>query len=57
MYSKLFVSVVLLSFIQSFAMDCKFEAADGIHYDLSALRNDDEDYRIYDYLNTAVNQT
>lgn len=57
MFSKLFVIVVVLSFIQSFAADCKFEAADGIHYDLSALINNKEDYRIYDYLNTAVNQT
>ena len=56
MYFKIFVSVVLLSLIQSTAIDCTFEAADGIHYDLSALINNNEDYRIYDYLQTSKNQ-
>lgn len=58
MYFKIFVSVVLLSMIQSMALDCTYEASDGIHYDLSPLMNDDEDYIIHDYLGaTGGNNT
>lgn len=44
--------------IQSMALDCTYEASDGIHYDLSPLMNDDEDYIIHDYLGaTGGNNT
>ena len=44
MYFKVFVSVVLFSLIQSVAINCKYEAADGIHFDLSPLMNNEKDY-------------
>ena len=53
MYFKVFVSVVLFSLIQSVAINCKYEAADGIHFDLSPLMNNEKDYRIYDYLSSS----
>lgn len=57
MYFKIFVSVVLLSMIQSVAIQCTYEASDGIHYDLSPLINDKEDYRVLDYLGASGNNT
>lgn len=58
MYFKIFVSVVLLSMIQSMALDCTYEATDGIHYDLSPLMNNEVDYTIHDYLGaTGDNNT
>ena len=57
MYFKVFASVVLFSLIQSYALNCEFEAADGIHYNLAPLMKNDGDYRVYDYLQVTGNKT
>lgn len=49
--------IALLTVVSSTSIDCVYRAAEGVNFDLSPLRNDKEDYRIWDHLQATVNQT
>ncbi|KAM7457818.1 hypothetical protein BLSTO_01416 [Blastocystis sp. subtype 1] len=49
--------IALLAVVSSTSVDCTFEATTGVNFDLSPLRNDKEDYRIWDHLQSTTNQT
>lgn len=49
--------IALLAAVSSTSVDCTFEATTGVNFDLSPLRNDKEDYRIWDHLQSTTNQT
>ncbi len=49
--------IALLAVVSSTSVDCTFEATTGVNFDLSPLRNDKEDYRVWDHLQSTTNQT
>ena len=51
------VLIAIVSVAMAATMDCTWSPQRGITYDLSPLRNDKQDYTIYDYLGATGNAT
>ena len=51
------VLIAIVSVAMAATIDCTWSPQRGITYDLSPLRNDKQDYTIYDYLGATGNAT
>ena len=50
-------ALALLTVVSSTAIDCVFKAQEGVTIDLTPLMNNEQDYRVWDHLQSSVNQT
>ena len=50
-------ALALLTVVSSTAIDCVFKAKEGVTIDLTPLMNNEQDYRVWDHLQSSVNQT
>lgn len=50
-------ALALLTVVSSTAIDCVFKAREGVTIDLTPLMNNEQDYRVWDHLQSSVNQT